>query len=234
MQTEVEQLLARLPGAGIAEATRLGLSLMPCLGNEEWRRVVAHLTGLVRTSSGARQTLTAWLGDALVYGGARSRGLITECAAATGLDPGTLRNAKMVCSRIPLSCRHDSLSWSHHCEVGMVIADRGEIERWLTLAETEGLSTSALRRRVRLSAAAAGRAAPDRASDSSVAAFRLMRELRAVSRSIARERHAWLRWSPGAAELALDELRPIADFIDAVRARAMSGAAPAPRDPSSN
>lgn len=107
------------------------------------------MAGLARTAAGARQTLTAWLGDVLAYGGARGRGLITECAAAAGFDAGTLRNAKMVCARIPVSCRHDALSWTHHCKVGLAFADSAEIERWLALAEAERLSTSELRFRVR-------------------------------------------------------------------------------------
>ena len=101
MRTEVEQLLAELPTDGITHATRLGLALAPRMENEDWRQLVAHVAGLARTITGARQTLTAWLGDALAYGSGRGRGLITECAEAAGLDAGTLRNAKMVCTRIP-------------------------------------------------------------------------------------------------------------------------------------
>ena len=234
MQTEVEKLLATLPAAGIDRATRLGLALAPRLENEQWRQLVAHVAGLARTATGARQTLTAWLGDALAYGGDRGRGLITECAAAAGLDAGTLRNAKMVCTRIPVSCRHDALSWTHHCEVGLAFSDHAEIERWLVVAETERLSTSALRSRVRLHVASRGGVAPNRATVSSVSAFRLMRELRAVGRSLARERHSWRRWSPGAAQLALAELRSITSFVDEVRSRALAASTPIPRDPSVN
>ena len=234
MQTDVKQLLAALPSAGITRATRLGLALAPRLENEDWRQLVAHVASLARTTTGARQTLTAWLGDALAYGGGRGRGLITECAEAAGLDAGTLRNAKMVCTRIPVSCRHDALSWTHHCEVGLAFSDHAEIERWLVVAETERLSTSALRSRVRLHVAARRGLAPTRSAASSVAAFRLMRELRAVGRSLARERHSWRRWSPGAAQLALEELRSITGFVDEVRSRALASSTPIPRDLSVN
>jgi hypothetical protein len=204
------------------------------LENEKWRQLVAHVAGLAHAATGSRQTLTAWLGDVLAYGGDQGCGLITECAEATGLDPGTLRNAKMVCTRIPVSCRHDALSWTHHCEVGLAFSDHAEIERWLVAAETERLSTSALRRRVRLHVADRRGGAPLRGSDSSVAAFRLMRELRAVGRSLAREQHSWRRWSPGAAQLALAELRSITDFVDEVRSRALAASTPIPRDLSAN
>lgn len=234
MQTEVEQLRAALPAGGITHATRLGLALAPRLENDQWRQLVAHVARLTRSATGVRQTLTAWLGDALAYGGNRGQGLIAECAAAAGLDAGTLRNAKMVCSRIPVSRRHDTLSWTHHCEVGLAFSEPAEIERWLTLAEAERLSTSALRCRVRLHAAGRRGVSSVRATEASVAAFRLMREMRAVGRSIARERQRWQRWSPGAAQLALEELRPVTDFVDAVRARALAASAPIPRDLSAN
>ncbi len=234
MQTEIEHLLASLPAAGISRATRLGLALAPQLENEAWRHLVSCVAGLTRTATGARQTLTAWLGDALAYGGGRGRGLIAECAEAAGLDAGTLRNAKMVCSRIPVSCRHDTLSWSHHCEVGLAFSEPAEIERWLALAARERLSTSALRSRVRMHVATRPGAAPRRPADASVAAFRLMRELRAVGRSLARERPVWRQWSPSAAQLALAELRSITAFVDEVRARALAASASRPRDPSVN
>jgi hypothetical protein len=223
MQADVPQLLAALPSAGIDRATRLGLSLAPEMDVDAWRHLVTRVASLARTATGARQTLTAWLGDALAYGGARGRGLITDCAEAAGFDPGTLRNAKMVCTRIPVSCRHDTLSWTHHCEVGLAFADRAEIERWLSMAEAEHLSTSELRCRVRAWVASAhGRQPPD-VMGTTVTAFRLMRELRAASRSLARTRCIWRQWSPAAAKLALQELPPVTEFVDAMRATVLTG-----------
>ena len=223
MQADVPQLLAALPSAGIDRATRLGLSLAPEMDVDAWRHLVTRVASLARTATGARQTLTAWLGDALAYRGARGRGLITDCAEAAGFDPGTLRNAKMVCTRIPVSCRHDTLSWTHHCEVGLAFADRAEIERWLSMAEAEHLSTSELRCRVRAWVASAhGRQPPD-VMGTTVTAFRLMRELRAASRSLARTRCIWRQWSPAAAKLALQELPPVTEFVDAMRATVLTG-----------
>jgi hypothetical protein len=229
MQADVPHLLAALPATGIDRATRLGLSLSPQMETDAWRHLVTRVASLARTATGARHTLTAWLGDALAYGGARGPGLIAECAAAAGFDAGTLRNAKMVCARIPVSCRHDALTWTHHCEVGLVFADAAEIERWLSIAEEEGLSTSALRCRVRAQVAASHGRVPANATGVSVKAFRLMRELRAASRSLARERHLWQHWSPAATQLALQELRPLAEFVDAMRASALVGRAKLPR-----
>jgi hypothetical protein len=233
MRTEVDQLVRELPVAGIAHATRLGLRLKPGLETKAWRGLVTHVARLVRTSTGVRQTLTAWLGDVLAYGETGGRGLITECAAATGINPGTLRNAKMVCLRIPVSCRRDTLSWTHHCEVGIAFADPQEIERWLTIAESEDLSAMALRRRIRSHVTSRHEqrgASPDAAS---ITAFQMMRELRAGDRFLDRHRAAWREWSPGAAELALQELRAVTDFVDTMRARAFAPPV-CPRDPSLN
>ena len=234
MRTEIDQLVRELPEAGIARATRLGLVLNPGLETETWRGLVTHVARLVRTSTGARQTLTAWLGDVLAYGEAGGRGLITECAASTGINPGTLRNAKMVCLRIPVSCRHDALSWTHHCEVGIAFADPQEIERWLEVAESDGLSALALRRRIRSHVATLHEQRGASADESAITAFQLMRELRAGDRFLDRHRAAWRQWSPTAAQFALQELRAVTDFVDTLRARALEPPAPRPHDIEAN
>jgi hypothetical protein len=234
MRTDVDHLVRELPEAGIARATRLGLVLKPGLKTETWRGLVTHVARLVRTSAGARQTLTAWLGDVLAYGETGGRGLITECAAATGINPGTLRNAKMVCLRIPVSCRRDTLSWTHHCEVGIAFSVPQEIERWLAVAESEGLSAMALRRRIRSHVASQREQCGASPDDASVTAFQLMRELRACDRVLDRHRAAWRQWSPSAAQFALQELRAVTDFVDTLRARALEPPAPRPHDIEAN
>ena len=112
----------------------------------------------------------------------------------------------------------------------MAFADPGEIELWLVVAETERLSTAALRIRVRAHVAATHGSTHTEAMKSSVAAFRLLRELRATGRALARERHLWRRWSPAAAQLALEELHQLTEFVDAVRASAIEHVAKQPRD----
>ena len=134
------ELLAALPQEHIETASRLGLSLKPGLSLENWSRLVAAVVHMAGHASRRRDTLTAWLGDLLAFGGGKYRGQITEYAKAAGLDPGTLRSAKLVCSRIPLLCRHNTLSWSHHCEVGKAFKTPVEIKTWLDIAAREGLS----------------------------------------------------------------------------------------------
>lgn len=234
MRTEVQQLVAELPGAAVVQAGRLGLALAPQLDQETWRHLVTHLARLTRTTTGARQTLTAWLGDALAYGETSYRGRIVTCAGEAGLEPGTLRNAKMVCTRIPVSCRHDALSWTHHCEVGLAFAHPDEIERWLALAEAEKLSTAKLRKRIREHIANRHRTDPGAGALRSVETFQLMRELRAACRAVVQHRNLCRSWSPGTARSALDEIQPLTDFIDAVRARTLGSSSLPPRDIQAN
>ncbi len=232
MRTEVQQLAAELPDTAVAHAGRLGLLLTPQLDQETWRHLVTHLARLTRTTTGTRQTLTAWLGDALAYGEISYRGRIVTCAGEAGLEPGTLRNAKMVCSRIPVSCRHDALSWTHHCEVGLAFANPSEIERWLVLAETEKLSTAALRKRIRVHLA--NRHLAGAGVLRSVETCQLMRELRASCRAVVQHHNLCRSWSPGTARSALEEIQPLTDFIDAVRARALGSSSPPPGDIQAN
>ena len=234
MRTDVEQLVAELPGTAVAHAGRLGLALTPQLDQETWRYLVTHLARLTRTTTGARQTLTAWLGDALAYGEISYRGRIVTCAGEAGLEPGTLRNTKMVCARIPMSCRHDALSWTHHCEVGLAFANPNEIEWWLALAEAEKLSTAALRKRIRAHIARRQRTGAAASALRSVETFQMMRELRATCRVVVQHRNLSRSWSPATARSALEEIQPLTDFIDAVRARALGGSSAPPRDIQAN
>ena len=54
MPTEVEQLAAALPAAGIIRATRIGLALAPQMNPDTWRGLVTHVIRLARTTMGAR------------------------------------------------------------------------------------------------------------------------------------------------------------------------------------
>lgn len=231
MRTDVQRLAASLPAAAITRATRLGLTLAPHTAPELRRELLSRVAQLTRSATGERHTLTAWLGDVLAHGGPLRPGQIAACAAAAGLDAGTLRNAKMVCARIPPSRRHDALSWSHHCEIAIAFSVPDEIERWLSLAETEELPTAELRRRIRVHLAASRRVTNAAESEPT---FRLMRELRAAARVTDQQRAVWKTWSPSTARLALDELQPLVQFVDALRAAIVSDAAPLPRDPGAN
>lgn len=229
MLTEA-QMLATFPKAAVVQATRHGLVLAPDIDHDAWRAIVAEIVRFLRTAAAAKHTTTAWFGDVLANAPVSARGWITECANAAGLDAGSLRNAKMVCGRIPVSCRHDALTWTHHCEVGMMFAEPTEIERWLSLAEAEQLSTGELRRRIRSHFATV--AGTQQLAEGDAEVFAIMRELRATARFLDQRRSDWRGWSPSTSRLALDELKPLADFMDELRARAIR--APRPADLTDN
>ncbi len=87
------------------------------------------------------------LGDWLLYGQNKKWGEKYDRAVeATGYDYGTLRNAKSVAKRFPLSRRRDKLTFAHHQEVAS-LADK-DAERLLDQAEAEHLSRNDLRVRV--------------------------------------------------------------------------------------
>jgi hypothetical protein len=103
MLLDHETLLGALPRAQVQSATRLGLVLNPDTDRESWSRLVTKLVQTTGRITRGTDTLVAWLGDVLAYGGVKYRGQIAEYARAAGLAPGTLRDAKLVCSRIPVS-----------------------------------------------------------------------------------------------------------------------------------
>ena len=148
----------------------------------------------------------------LAFGSGKYHGQIAEYARAAGFSPGTLRDAKLVCSRIPLAARHEKLSWSHHCEVGKAFSELPEIKQWLAVAADEKLSTAALRHRIRahLNQSRVGSNTID------VPTFRLMRELRALDRMLGSERKLWHEWPADARRCAIAELKTLVEFVTAL------------------
>ena len=186
-------LVDLLPKAQVRSAVRLGLCLAPNLDRDSWSRLVSQRGADGRADfeqSGHADRMAGRLAG--LAGSEQYRGQITEYARAAGLASGTLRDAKLVCSRIPVSCRRDTLSWSHHCEIGKAFKDLADIERWLGIAEKGGLSKSDLRKRIRCHFAKSGLDAnvPIRGA-AEFAPFSLLRELRAVGRLIRNHSDIW-------------------------------------------
>lgn len=209
MRPEHEKFIAGIAPEKVRKVTRLGVELAAGLDVESWSQLVAHLVKTAGRLARNRDTLTAWLGDVLAYGGGKYHGQIAEYARAAGMSPGTLRDAKLVCSRIPVARRNEALSWSHHCEVGKAFSSLDEIERWLSFAAKEELATMALRKRIRAHIAQTKPASPP----IDLGAFRLLRELRAIDRLLAADRLVWNTWTPEARERALSELATLSEFV---------------------
>ena len=138
------------------------------------------------------------------------------------MAPGSLRNAKLVCSRIPVSCRRDSLTWSHHCEIGMMFKEPVEIERWLNLAEKAKYSRSELRKRIRAALVQARVGSAPVAGSPASRPFALLRELKALGRFVNNHADVWANWTPEACSAALAELEPITAFIAEMNLRKRS------------
>jgi hypothetical protein len=114
---------------------------------------------------------------------------------------------------------------------GLAFSEPEKIEHWLAIAEHEKVATAELRRRIRLHVATASSTTP---ATESVLGFRLMRELRAAARAIEQQRSVWTRWPASTAGLALEELQPLAKFLDTMRAAVLTNAARPPSDPGAN
>jgi hypothetical protein len=215
---QFRELADLLPKEGIQSATRLGLCISPGLGADAWSRLVAGVVRIAGRSSGSRVTLTAWLGDLLAYGDGSYKGQIKEYAKAAGLEPGTLRMAKLVCSRIPVSSRLDTLSWAHHWEIGAAFKDPIEIRRWLEIASKGGYSKAELRKLIREHLAASAPSA--QAENTATAFFGLMRELQAMDRYLGRHPKVWTQWSTATCRRALGEIKAVAAFVESLKERA--------------
>jgi hypothetical protein len=84
-----------------------------------------------------------WVGDWLLYGGARWGEKYVHAAQITRYDVKSLRNMAWVASRITHDRRRSELSFSHHALVAMF--DHDEQERWLAYAVTNRMACSDLR-----------------------------------------------------------------------------------------
>lgn len=219
MLPDHRSLLRLLPRQHIRTATRLGLAISPDLDRESWSKLFANVVHLAGRMSRGKDTVTAWLGDLLAQGQSAYYGQIAEYAELAGLDPGTLRNAKLVCSRIEVSWRHDTLTWAHLCEVGFAFDVPNDIRYWLDRAVKENLSSRELRRKIRQHLA---KPPPDKTPGGAVAVapFTFLRELRAVGRFVQKHPDVWTEWPPDTCRLALHELAPVVEFLDTIRTRA--------------
>jgi len=216
MQPEYKKLLSGLPVDGVDDTHRHGLTLKPGLDVETWSHLMSGVVNLTGRATQGRDTLTAWLGDLLAYGEGKYKGQISEYAKASGLNAGTLRWTKLVASRIPVLCRHNTLTWSHHCEMGRAFDNLDEIKKWIQLAVNERWSTKELRQRIRLHLKEPQNTPPvDNAAEG--ASFFLLRELRTAGRTLSAQRKNWKEWSPETCGLALGEIKALSDFIDYLR-----------------
>jgi hypothetical protein len=220
----MDSLLSLLPPELAPSAAKLGLKLPADLTRKTWVQLTGRLAQAAGAGANRTETITTWLGDLLAHGAQSRRGQITELAKVAQLSPATLRNAKLVCSRIPVSCRRDTLPWTHHCEVGKAFQDPEEITRWLDIAAAERLSKAQLRKRIR-EHRKSQRGGASRGAGLDVATFAFLRDLRVTDHLVSNQHEVWRHWSPETCRAALQEIEHLAEFVGKVAKRTEQPAA---------
>lgn len=131
-----------IPALSLApfRATPTGLVISDDVPFEVWQ---AYGAGIQRVGSAV-----PWLiGDWLNYGERRYGETYVQAIEATGMKVQLLMNYKSVARRVPISCRKESLTWTHHEIVARLPPP--EQECWLARAESVDLSTKELREALR-------------------------------------------------------------------------------------
>lgn len=82
------------------------------------------------------------IGDWLIYGEQHYGEMYAQALSETDYDYGTLRNFKYVANNVPLSLRHDNLTFEHHRAVAPLESDQQA--GWLDRAERDNLSAKQL------------------------------------------------------------------------------------------
>ena len=124
---------------GSVFATRTGLVILDSITFDAWLQVGDKL----RDIEGA---VHWWIGDWLNYGERRWGEMYAQALEETGYGYSTLRNDKWVANAVPVSARHDKLSFKHHHIVAALPPD--EQTAMLDKAEAEELTTRQLREQV--------------------------------------------------------------------------------------
>ena len=199
----------------VDSTSHLGLTLKSGITADDREIIIGELVKLARKTNGEHLTTLVWICDAMASQPKPKRGQLASIAEAAGVSAGTLRNVKMVCSRIIPSRRRDELSWSHHMEVGLATDNDQLITDWLDQAVQDDLSVRDLRKRIRTSLKL--KTSPKPAPDRTVASFKVLRELNATVRSIKLHRSTWENWSRAEWEEAGKGLGPLLEFTSCLQ-----------------
>lgn len=149
------------PAAQRVRMTRVSWSALGDLEITEWIHQGRRMSMIGRSAGW-------WIGDWLRFGNARYGEKYARAIRITGYDAQTLMNMVWVASRVEISRRRESLSWSHHAEVASL--DLLPQERLLNHADAERLSVRDVRELVRgeRRAKAAAESAPEPSGGSAV------------------------------------------------------------------
>lgn len=138
LDPEAFAIIHALADAGVVTAVSLVLSDdVPF----EKRRMVARYFGEMS------RHLQWWVGDLLNDSEARDGHEFAQLADDTGLSEGAIQARMYVCRRVAVKRRRPGLPFSVHHAVAPL--DARAQERWLKLAQAEGMSAAVLRYRIR-------------------------------------------------------------------------------------
>lgn len=95
----------------------------------------------------SEESVHFWIGDWLLFGEKKYGETFSQAMDATKYNYQTLATDKWVSSRVPLSCRHENLSWDHHRAVAAL---EPEVQKeFLDQAEEKEMGREQLRQAVR-------------------------------------------------------------------------------------
>lgn len=118
----------------------IGLNLPENMTYEEWEKVGFQLKHIV-------EGFQWWVGDWLNYGERNYGENYSQGMTVTGLKYKTLANIKTVCSKVKLSLRSESLSYTHHGIVAPLEQDKQK--EWLDKAVNEKMTVKQLKEAVK-------------------------------------------------------------------------------------
>jgi len=121
-----------------------GLHLPEGISYEQWEKIGAGLQAI-------DHRIQWWVGDWLNFGERKFGEMYSQALEATDYEYDVLRHLKRVSQSIEFGRRRPVLSWSHHYEIAKLNPELQE--RFLDIAENEGLSTKELRLRINCSGA---------------------------------------------------------------------------------
>jgi hypothetical protein len=116
------------------------------LSYEEWAQVGEQLQTIHRS-------IQWWVGDWLNYGERAFGETYTQAIEVTGLALATLQNIKWVAANVAPSVRREGVDWTTHGLLAPL--EPHEQAYWLDAVEAEGLSSRALKERLKDAKAAA-------------------------------------------------------------------------------
>lgn len=131
-------IIDRWPAYRLTDA---GLEFSADIHFEDWE-TLGDVIG--RMNRGVRWAVGDWLLHAEMR--AEWGDKYTQAIESTGLDYQTVANCRWVSSRIELSRRRETLSWSHHELVARL--DPAKQEEWLDKAEANGWTRAEFRRMI--------------------------------------------------------------------------------------